>query len=63
MTEKICTTCGGTILPPSIRGAKRGTCHCPENLTPDLVCQLHHVPVDENGVCRRCKAYLFTEAK
>jgi hypothetical protein len=28
-----CPRCGGTILTPSIGGAKRGTCHCPENLT------------------------------
>jgi len=26
-----CEKCGGTILPPSSSGGKRGTCHCPEN--------------------------------
>ena len=27
---KLCPDCGGTILPPSIGGARRGTCHCLE---------------------------------
>jgi hypothetical protein len=26
---RTCTTCGGTLLPPSISGAERGSCHCP----------------------------------
>src|SRR5438477_6995215 len=30
---KLCPRCGGTILPRSIGGARRGTCHCPLNLT------------------------------
>src|SRR6266566_7200231 len=31
--EQTCPSCRGTILPRSVSGAKRGTCHCPENLT------------------------------
>lgn len=37
MTEKICPKCGGTILPPSVGGAKRGTCHCPENMSSEEI--------------------------
>lgn len=28
-----CAECGGTILPPTIGGVPRGTCHCPSNLS------------------------------
>src|SRR2546427_801578 len=35
MTEQLCRACSGTVLPPSVGGAKRGTCHCPENLNPE----------------------------
>jgi hypothetical protein len=30
-----CLYCGGSILPPSIGGVPRGTCHCPSNLGRD----------------------------
>jgi hypothetical protein len=29
-----CQECGGTILPPTLQGAPRGTCHCPANVAP-----------------------------
>jgi hypothetical protein len=30
--ETVCGTCGGTVLPPTLNGVPRGTCHCPPGL-------------------------------
>lgn len=32
--ERLCPSCGGTRLPPSIGGATRGSCHCPDHINP-----------------------------
>jgi len=55
-----CPRCGGTILPPSIGGAKRGTCHCRKNVTTTQEEQMSKKTKRDHGTAEDPKAVTYT---